>query len=241
MKYVLFILCNIVVLAAEDSAEDLLKSVRHPSLLNSWVKMSGTINYKNKKTGKRISAPIQLRGRFSRLEMKMQILINKSERFLLAQDFADGFDGSSTLNEKKAKDPSKSLASMMIKPDDFTFSFLYWTFKKELGTERIKTFKCRILLLSHPKEDEQVKIWISHKMKAVLKVEWFKGDKFLRRMEFKSTHTIKSSVDSKLRFSIVKEAEISSKGWRSIIKFKEIGGNVLPEGKKVPEGLFLKD
>ena len=67
-----------------------------------------------------------------------------------------------------------------LKPTDLSLAFMYWDYIKEYprdGLGAVGQYKCRVMLLANPdtdKDDKYVKVWLSERVLAPLKVEWYK-------------------------------------------------------------------
>jgi hypothetical protein len=218
-----------------------LKYLRYPRVVESWMKMKGTIiNFS--KAGKS-KLPIEVRGRFRMASWRMQILVNANERWFVRQNFEDGQFGTSKIQQKAPVAGEKSLADMMIRPEDITLSFLYWKFVKEEKAESVSRQHCRVLRLKHQTADEEVLIWASSKYFFPMKVQWFrKGEKEnYRELLFRGIAAFKPKSRPDLKFNVIDEVKISGKGWKTQLKFDKPKGDAVTDEVPPPADLFIRD
>ena len=170
----------------------------------------------------------------------MQLIIDNKQRFRIGQIFADGFDGTVVKEEKKAPEGSKSLSHFQLRPEDMSLAFMYWDFKEELSPETVKTVRCRVFVLKHPKANEEVKVFIAVKYLFPLRVKWYKDDKLQRQLDFKSTTKIKSKIRKGVFISLPKRLIIFKEGnWRTSLNITEKKGDEINKENPPPKDLFL--
>lgn len=223
---------------AEMPVNKFLEYVRYPVFLNSWARLDGVAEHKSK--GRRIEVPISLRARFKRNDWRMQIVIDGGECWLVRQIPADGVLGTTSIQQQDAPEDKVGLRDLMIRPADLTLGFLYWPFVRELDKDRLKTVLCRVLELQH-KSGEKVRIWISTKYFFPLRVQWFKpgAKEPYRRLDFKGTTKIKSSVNEDREIVLVKEVTVKNPGWKTRIRFSKREGDEVTPQMPPPKDLFV--
>ncbi|MFA6568585.1 MAG: hypothetical protein WCS96_10260 [Victivallales bacterium] len=237
---VILVSCN---LKAEDAvgakldASEFLKTARRPPIEESWAKMQGEISHK-RGTADTVKHPIYLGMRFTPERTLAQVVANKNEFYIIGQEYSDKPESTSIIVNRPEKDKSV-LADCGVRPEDLTLSFLYWPFQKELKSEGIKGYPCRVFQLLSPDKKESATVYISSQYFFPLKVEWFRNTKVNeppkhdRMLEVKS---FKKNTDE--NFWIVDTLEISGPGFRTKIDFTEASAGYSKNG--VPEELFQK-
>lgn len=220
---------------AKLEAADFLKIARRPPLEESWAKMQGEVTHKG---GAIIKYPLYLGIRFTPERTLAQIVANNNEFYNIGQAYSDKPDNTTIIVNRPKTDKSV-LADCGIRPEDLTLSFLYWPFQKELKTEDIKGYPCRVFQLSSPDKKEYSIVYISSQYFFPLKVEWFKNSNGNETPKAERTLEIKSfKKGSDENFWIVDTLEIYGPGFRTKIEFPESSAGYSKNG--VPPELFQK-
>lgn len=223
--------------------KDFLAILRYPHTIESWVKMAGKITHMS--SGKYTKMPVMLRGRFQPGSWRMQLEVDKGERWYVRQNLAAGQFGTSKIQQKKAAPGKKTLANMQIRPEDITLSFLYWKFQKEHALDTVSLIKCRVLELVHQPSGERVKVWASTKYFFPIRVQWFKkgAAEPQRQLQFSKLVKVKLKSAPKTEVAMVKSVEIRGEGWKTRIDFDKdsLDGDIVDDDHLPPEDLFITD
>jgi hypothetical protein len=184
--------------AAKDAAEPaldpeltaLLAAVRRPYLIESWLIFEGSAQHRGARRG---SWPIALRAVIKNDSIQGELRFGTQEVHVFSQEFRAGAEGFSDQARPGAKD-EVSLADIGVRPDDLTFSFLYWRLIGGGETEKISGQQCRAALLEHA-DGERARVWIAAKYGATARVSWFKvgSDTAYRTLTFKGFKKFKST------------------------------------------------
>lgn len=210
------------------SAEAFMNWARRQPLQENWGKLKGTIL--SRTLGKTIERPIVLAMRATPKRVFSQLILGDSEIYTVSQAF-EAVEGSTSV---VANNPTekKELPIFGVKPEDLSFSFLYWDFTKELDPETIRMIRCRVVELSSPEKDEFTRVWISTTYALPIRVQWFKKgtETYYRSLE------IDDVVKLENQLWIVSSLSLAGKGWRTKIDFPERAAGKVAEG--VPTDLF---
>ncbi len=229
-----FLPCAIIAQDTEFSVETcptqtFLDWARKQPVQENWGKLSGAIIHK--RTGESmLERKVYLAMRATPKRVFSQLIIGDSELYTVSQAF-EAKEGSTSVDAKNP-DSQKELPRFGVKPDDLTFSFLYWDLVKEFPQETIRLQKCRILELQSPKKEERVKIWIATSYGLPIRVEWYKKDEttYYRALEIEDV----AQLENKLW--VISRLSVSGKGWRTQIKFTERDAGKVADG--IPTQLF---
>ncbi len=218
-------------------AAGFLKIARRPPLEESWAKMQGELSHK-RGSSETVKYPVYLGIRFTPERTLAQVVANKNEYYLIGQEYSDKPESTSIIVNRPETDKSV-LANCGVRPEDLTLSFLYWPFQKELKSEDIKGYPCRVFQLLSPDKKEYTIVYISSQYFFPLKVEWFKNSNENESPKADRTLEIKSfKKGSDENFWIVDTLEISGPGFRTKIDFPESSAGYSKNG--VPPELFQK-
>jgi hypothetical protein len=217
-------------------ASEFLKVSRRPPLEESWAKMQGEISHK-RGTEDTVRHPIYLGLRFTPERTLAQVVANNNEFYLIGQSYSDKPESTSVIVNRPEKEKSV-LAYCGIRPEDLTLSFMYWPFQKEMKSDEISGFPCRVFQLQSPDKKEYALVYISTQYFFPLKVEWFKTgqvekDGADRTLEIKSF-----KKDPKEDFWLVNTLMISGAGFKTKIDFTEAAAGYTKNG--IPQDLFQK-
>ena len=221
---------------AKMEAADFLKVSRRPPLQESWAKMQGEISHK-RGSEDTVRHPIYLGLRFTPERTLAQVVANSNEFYLIGQSYTDKPESTSVIVNRPENDKSV-LDYCGIRPEDLTLSFMYWPFQKEMKSDEISGFPCRVFQLQSPDKKEYAVVYISTQYFFPLKVEWFKtgqgeqtdADRILEIKSFKK--------DPKEDFWLVNTLMISGAGFKTKIDFTEASAGYTKNG--IPQDLFQK-
>lgn len=219
---------------ANDSEPDsvtFLAQVRRTPIQENWGKLSGEMTHIRRNQGvSSLSTPIYLGIRAAPTRVFAQLVLADSEAYTVSQRFGDNPSTSVLpLNWSGAK---LQLPMFGVKPEDLTFSFLYWNLEKELDRETKKMQSCRIFELKSPDQNEFVKVWISTGYGMPMRVEWFKAGDAERYRALEVAGVAKD--DNGLW--MVSELSLDGPGWRTRIVFPNRKAGAVSAG--VPTDLF---
>jgi hypothetical protein len=218
-------------------AAGFLKISRRPPLEESWAKMQGELSHK-RGSSDTVKYPVYLGIRFTPERTLAQVVANKNEYYIIGQEYSDKPESTSIIVNRPETDKSV-LADCGVRPEDLTLSFLYWPFQKEMESENIKGYSCRVLQLLSPDKKESATVYISSQYFFPLKVEWFKNSNGNESPKADRTLEVKSfKKNTNENFWIVDTLEISGPGFRTKIDFTESSAGYSKNG--VPPELFQK-
>lgn len=215
---------------AKADAELYLKAIRQMPIQENWGKMSGDISHIRRSQNITLDQRIDLGVRAAPTRVFAQLVLGGDEAYTVSQTFGEKPVTSILPLNWTSQKPQ--LPMYGIKPEDLTFSFLYWNFVKDLGNETLKLHACRIFELASPDGSEFVKVWIATSYHTPLKVEWYKkGEtKYYRALEVSGV----KKTDNGLW--LVSELNLDGPGWRTSVKFTKIESGTVQSG--VPSDLF---
>jgi hypothetical protein len=215
--------------------DEFLTRMRSPVTSSCWAHMKGRVQHKDPASGKKLKAVIELRARFTSTDIMAQLVFNDKERYLLGQNYADGAQGTSVIEQVAPAKGDDALHDIGIRPSDLTLSFLFWEFAEELKSTSVSGQKCRVLRLKHPKADETAVVSVSTEYLFPLEVEWYKGDETTsyRKLEFDSLKKMNG-------FWLVTEVNITGGSWKTGVKFSNNKVEALSADAPLPKELFLK-
>lgn len=210
-------------------AKTFLAYARRPFTQEAWGRFEGTIQY-NGPEG-RAKLPIRMGLMFRPDFMRAQFMLNEQDFYNITQVYYHDAPPHVTL-QRPDPEPSPSLATLGLRPGDVTFSFLYWTIVEEREIETVRGRKCRVLLLRHPKDGQQVLAWFSLEFFFPLRIANLEPGKAepSRSVEF---------TDFKKHGDLwyVKTIRLTGKDWKTLVKFKD-GELKLTEEEAPPPDLF---
>lgn len=212
------------------SSLEFLNRVRHPAGRKTWSMLSGHISHLRRGT-KTQSVPIYLGILFSSNRTLAQIVVNKSQAYMVGQQYSTENSSTTVIPQNKIGYKKSLLAEFGIKPEDLTMSFIYWKLLRELDETSIKTLNCRVFaLISHDKS-EFVHLYISSTYFFPMKVEWFKAK------TTKPYRTLQvTDFTQKNKIWLVSRIKFYGPGWRSIVDFNKIKAGL--SQNNIPPELF---
>ena len=239
----LAILFSFAIFAEEDALKNadskaFLEKARRPPVQESWAKLAGkTIHRRADKEVQ--ESPIYLGLRFTTERILAQVFVNENENYNIGQQYGAAPGGTSIIATNKNPGGKSVLGDFGLRPEDLTFSFLYWDFVSELDKDSVSLQECRVFLLKSPTLQEKVKIYINAETCFPVKAEWIKEDK-----ENKSKDNIYRTIEiTSLRkesdFWFVDSFVIYGPGWKTKVEFGNITAGLAKDG--VPEDVFKKN
>jgi hypothetical protein len=173
-----FVLFALTSAQAEDSkeldSEDFLELCQKQLLGNFWFKMSGRMDVRSKTKGRQPHVKVKCAVQLERNKIIFKATLNKTQSFKVEHGFGLKHD-TKVLESNLGED--NSFKQLGIKPEDLSFSFMYWDYQHEYKKETLglaPPIACRVLLLGSPDGSEFVKVWLMEKYKGPRKVEWYK-------------------------------------------------------------------
>ncbi len=211
------------------SGQQFLREVRRPFRSDAWGRLSGSIATKGDL--KHRNEPLSLALRFSPHGMAAQLVLGAVNCYRISQAYSAAVPDVRV--ERPEHEDALDLTDFGVKPEDFTFSFLYWNVDEELPGQRLRGQSCRVLRLVHPRSGEVAVGWFSDKYFFPLKVCWYEadGEEPSRQLEFTDFRKQPGG------FWFTKHVRLSGKGWKTRIRFEEV--EVFNrEDRPVPSDLF---
>ncbi len=196
------------------SAAEFLKEIRQPLRRNVWGEFTGSINYKGTR---RMKGKLRVRITFTPSEMFTQIVLNDKNVYSLEQKHGEG-TGTTAKIEMPEAESLPGLFDFGVRPEDMTFSFIYWDFKEELPREKRRMSECRVMILSAPDGSGTVKVWFHAKYGFPMEADWFKNgeSKPWRHLELKGAKRHENGL------WFVREMRLEGKDWKSQVTFDHV-------------------
>jgi len=214
------------------SAEQFLARVRQAPRDESWARMSGAVEHR-RRGGETVELPLYLGVRFTPERILAQVVADGRESYRIGQVVAATSGGTTVIAENVADPASARLATLGLRPEDLTLSFIYWEFDCELPPERLRTRSCRVLQLRAPDgRDEWVRVAICVEALFPLRVEWFRDGPAGRPYRTIEITSFRREAD----FWLVDGLSLQGPGWRSRISFTDCSAGLVAEG--IPADLF---
>jgi len=206
------------------SAEAFLQEIRRPFRQEAWGEATGTVQYVSDTQGER-RGTVRLRITFAPDSLHAQLTLNDANVYGFEQKHGDGLPAKTRVDLPERVTPP-GLFDFGIEPEDLTFAFIYWDFKRELPGEDFLRRPCRVMELAHPQGQGVVRVWFSASHGYPLKAEWYRpGSKEpWRTLELKGA----KKHDKDLWF--IKEMRLDGKGWKTRVRFDH--AEINPVGEK---------
>lgn len=224
------------------SAKQFINQVQLPFLEHAWGKFSGEIQGRIDRRAKKL--PITLALRFQPTGLRGQLIVNERDIYNILQVYSK--ESAPKVNVFFPTKPSEiSISDLGVKPEDFTFSFLYWELIKELEPDSFFKFgKARVLLFQHPKKEKVTsKAWISEKYFFPLKIEWYENgtEEPTRTVIIKAFKKFEREIgDRKEKFYFIKKVSVLNGDQKAVIEFED--ADLFSSYQKVPpQDLFVKE
>lgn len=195
------------------SAAAFLQEVRRPFQQEAWGEATGTIQYASDKQGER-RGTVRLRMTFAPDSLHAQLVLNDTNVYGFEQKHGGQAPASSRVDRPDHETPP-GLFDFGIEPEDLTFAFIYWDFKRELPSEDLLLRSCRVMELAHPQNKGTVRVWFSASHGYPLKAQWYQTGAATpwRTLELKGA----KKHDKDLWF--VKEMRLDGDGWKTRVRF----------------------
>ncbi len=229
-------------LVAEDSTpiqdgKAFLESARKAPMNESWAVLSGRIIHKRGKASP-VESPVYLGILFTPERILAQIYIDPDEKYSIGQAYySKNEDGTSVIPFNNKKDGQSVLAECGLRPEDMTFSFMYWDFVKELDANSSPGRQCRVFLLESPSKKEQARVYIDTEYRYPLKAEWIKSSADGKKEEPYRSIEI-GGFRKEAGFWFVESFQIFGPGFRTKVEFSDVKAGLSKDG--IPENLLNK-
>jgi hypothetical protein len=205
------------------TAEAFLQEVRRPFQQEAWGEATGTIQLASDKQGER-RGTVRLRMTFAPDSLHAQLVLNDTNVYGFEQKHG-GQTPATTRVDLPDQETPPGLFEFGIEPEDLTFAFIYWDFRRELPAEDFLRRSCRVLELAHPQGKGCVRVWFSASHGYPLKAEWYRPDSQTpwRKLELKGAK--KHGKD----LWFVKELRLDGDGWKTRVRFDHAEINPVEE------------
>ena len=231
-RFLIILLCAGICLLAQNedvnvesaSAESMstlpsqafLKEIRKPLRIDAWGEFTGSIVNKGAK-GKR-SGNLRVRITFTKDAMFTQIVLNDVNVYSLEQKHSGENSNATVKLDLPAKETAPGLFDFGMRPEDMSFSFIYWDFVEELPREKKRMSECRVFRLASPDKDGTVLVWFHASHGFPLEARWFKNDA--------KEHWCKLELKGAKRHAnglwFVKEMRLEGKDWKTQVSFDHV-------------------
>jgi hypothetical protein len=213
-------------------SEGFLELCQKQLLNNCWLKMSGKMNIRSISGKRQKPMPLKCAAQLIQNKITFKATINKTQSFKVENLFGDKHD-TKVLEDKLGED--NGFDKVGIRPEDLSLSFMYWDYLKEYDKDSLGVLRisCRVLLLGSPDGSQFVKVWLSEKHLAPLKVQWFdqkslKSEKPLQVLTFED-------FAEKNKVWVPLEVKITNLKGDLQIKFDEVDAEF---STKIPADLY---
>ncbi|MBN2451734.1 MAG: hypothetical protein JXR77_15195 [Lentisphaeria bacterium] len=193
--------------------EAFLAEVRRPFRQDAWGEATGSIQSISDKDGE-LRAAVRIRLTFSPESLHAQLVLNDTNVYAFEQTHGGAAAPATTLDLPETETPPR-LFSLGIEPEDLTFAFIYWEFRREHPGEQVLRRECRVMELAHPDGKGTVKVWFSAAHGFPMKAEWYRAgaETPWRSMALKGAK--KHAKD----LWFVKEMRLEGAGWKTKVRF----------------------
>lgn len=215
------------------TAEQFLAQARRPFQVDLWARFSGDVRYRGEAV--RQAEPIRLAMRLTAAGLRAEIVLGEKAVYRIEQTYAgdSGAVPKVTLQVPEGKVPLK-LEDIGLRPEDVTFSFLYWKFVREWPEENVRGQDCRVLELVHPSKPETVRVWMAKAYAFPLRIRWYRQHEDVHMRSFEFTD-FKRHGD----FWFPTGMRLFGPVWKTMVTFGE-AEIARPDEKPEPAGLFAK-
>lgn len=209
--------------------QEFLAYARRPFVNNAWGRFHGRVQHKRE--GTVIKRPVYLGVLFKQDFMRAQVVLDRKHIYNVMQVYFAAAAPLVTVAEPDTE-PEVSLADLGIKPDDITFSFLYWTFVEEQESTSHRGQQCRVMKLRNDKTSQYVICEFSANYFFPLKVAYYSDDSDTpsRTIEF-------TDFEKHGDIYYVKEMRLHGNGWKTRVQFRD-GDIFKTDEKQAPPNLF---
>lgn len=151
-----------------SSLADFLAEVRQPFSRTAEGTAEGVIQHRGKAGTQRMA--IELSFRFSADQARATATLQNGE--VCKMVWRHGEPASARIVDH-SQTGETTLAQLGIKPEDLTFSFLFWPPVEELRRETVSGQPCRVIRMRNPHNNAEVLGWFSEKFLFPLRLEWY--------------------------------------------------------------------
>ena len=199
--------------------EKFLELARKPFLDQLWCRFKGMVEYKGDDGRRKI--PVQLSLRLGRAALRAELALTEGQTAKILQTYkTDGGMPDVKLELSEVAPEKMTLEKLGLHADDLTFSFLYWSFVKELPGESVYMQKCRVLELENPETKAHAQVWMLKECAFPMRVYWFRKGETEAWRSFRFTKSFKHYGD----FTFPTEMHLSGLGkkeWEAKITFND--------------------
>ncbi len=198
------------------SSQAFLNEIRKPLRIDAWGEFTGGIVNKGAK-GKH-SGTLRVRITFTKDAMFTQIVLNDVNVYSLEQKHS-GKNANATMKlDLPEKETAPGLFDFGVRPEDMSFSFIYWDFVEELPREKKRMSECRVFRLASPDKDGTVLVWFHASHGFPLEARWYKSDakEHWRKLELKGAKRHANGL------WFVKEMRLEGKDWKTQVSFDHV-------------------
>ncbi|MFW5894219.1 MAG: hypothetical protein ACOCUY_03700, partial [Verrucomicrobiota bacterium] len=150
------------------SLEDFMAKVRQPFSRTAVGTAEGVIQHRGDIGTKRLA--IELSFQFSANQAQATATLQGGE--VCTMVWRHGEPASARIVDQ-SRDDEPTLTQLGIKPEDLTFSFLFWKPVEERRRETVSGQPCRVIRLRNPHSEAEVMGWFSEKFLFPLRLEWY--------------------------------------------------------------------
>ena len=197
------------------SSADFLREIRKPLRTDAWGEFTGSIL--NKGQGRR-RGTLRVRITFTSESMFTQIVLNDVNVYSLEQKHGSGDKATTAKLELPEKETEPGLFEFGVRPEDMSFSFIYWDFLEEMPREKKRMSECRVFRLAAPDKSGTVDVWFHASHGFPLEARWYRnGEKEAwRKLELKGAKRHANGL------WFVKEMRLEGKDWKTQVTFDHV-------------------
>ncbi|MBE6405084.1 MAG: hypothetical protein E7040_03595 [Lentisphaerae bacterium] len=203
-----------------------VQALRSAGTGETWGRLTGSVIHR-RRGSRPVAAPISFRSLFTAKAVVGQLVFRNKEVYQLTQSRLAPYSSSVETSGKS------TLSDVGILPSDLVMNFIYWDFKAEEKSEKIRMQDCRVLVFESQKTKDRVKVYASATYIFPIRVEWIdkKTGKPFRTLDVNGLKKVND-------LWVVSELSVSGPGWRSIVQFKKLEAGQNKNG--VPSDLFIE-
>ena len=221
------------------TSEQFLRIARHAHPEKTWAVLIGSVSNKRRGISSTREAYIKIGMRFTTSRIIAKISIKEAKEHL-PESYTVGqpYNGQPTsiIASGNKEDDIPLLGEFGLRPEDLTMTFLYWNLEKEYNNESVKGFNCRVFELINPETKEFVKVYISSKYFAPIKVEWFKPN---QKKSSPYRNVIITSFETEGNLGTPSKLNLYGPGWRTKVDFTKIRLGYSKDG--IPKDIFTEN
>lgn len=215
----------------ELSKEEFMLLARRKNQYPTYAKLHGVLQHRRR--GKAVlSMPVYFGVILHPDRTVGQLVLDKKEGYMLGQAVNSGLTTVTPMNPKGGD----KLGYVGVRASDLTLSFLFCKPIKEFDNENVGgVVPCRVILLDDPKNNEEIKVWLSKEHCFPLQAE------FYRKSEKKPYRILEASGFTKKNdLYYVRKLRIEGPGWRTRIDFDSSSADVGKVDMTKPPRIVIK-